>query len=251
MLSFHNDQEVKDKYLSRVINHRIEDNIIQGIGWEKGKGCAVGCTLENYSHDRYPIELGLPKWLARLEDSIFEGLPDEEAKLWPEKFLSSIPVGVDVEIVKHQLAILRMNRLIKIQNNLLINNPSLKEVIKEVISSIEVVKRCHECEINKTCCDWSVARSAAKSAARSAEREADSAAWEVARAVARSAESAAQSAAWAAERAADSAVRSPVWAVDSAAWAVAWAAPRSEWSSAKSAVWKQEAKDLLILLENL
>jgi hypothetical protein len=72
MLSFHGKQEIKDKYLNRVIKHRELDNIIQGIGWENGKGCAVGCTLENYNHSRYPMELGLPEWLARLEDKIFE-----------------------------------------------------------------------------------------------------------------------------------------------------------------------------------
>ena len=62
---------VKEKYLSRVVAHRKADNIIQGLGWEEGRGCAVGCTLENYDHWRYPIELGLPEWLAHLEDRIF------------------------------------------------------------------------------------------------------------------------------------------------------------------------------------
>jgi hypothetical protein len=176
MLSFHNDPAVKEKYLKRVVAHREADRIIQGTGWENGLGCAVGCTLESYDHARYPIELGLPEWLARLEDVIFENLPQQEAMLWPEKFLSAIPVGVDVEKVKHQLAIKRLDRIIEAQNVLLEKNKSLKEVISNVISSIQVVRSCHEAELNKSYCDWSAARSAV-SAARSAASAARSAAW--------------------------------------------------------------------------
>lgn len=66
MLSFHNDIAVKQKYLDRVMAHQKADNIIRGTGWSNGKGCAVGCTLENYDHSRYPIELGVPEWLAKI-----------------------------------------------------------------------------------------------------------------------------------------------------------------------------------------
>ena len=79
MLSFHNDPAIKAKYLDRVKAHAKADRLIQGTGWKGGKGCAVGCTLEAYDHSLYPIELGLPEWLARLEDRIFEGLPKAEA----------------------------------------------------------------------------------------------------------------------------------------------------------------------------
>jgi len=94
MLSFHNDPAVKQKYLTRVRGHEAADNIIRGTGWENGKGCAVGCTLENYDHSRYPIELGVPEWLARVEDTLFEGMSVEKSHTWPRVFLESIPVGV-------------------------------------------------------------------------------------------------------------------------------------------------------------
>ena len=100
LLSFHNDESIKKKYIDRVKAHREADNIIQGTGWESGKGCAVGCTLENYNHSQYPIELGIPEWLARLEDEIFEGLSSEEAMDWPLLFLEAIPVGVELEQIK-------------------------------------------------------------------------------------------------------------------------------------------------------
>lgn len=100
LLTFHSSQETKDKYLSRVRLHRKADHIIQGITWSNGKGCAVGCTLEYYNHDAYPNELGLPVWLAYLEDALFEGMSNSDAKLFPENLLDAIPIGVDVEQVK-------------------------------------------------------------------------------------------------------------------------------------------------------
>jgi hypothetical protein len=72
------------------------DNLVRGIGWENGKGCAVGCTLEDYKHSRYETELGIPEWLAGVEDTLFEGMSVEKSKTWPEMFLSSIKVGDDL-----------------------------------------------------------------------------------------------------------------------------------------------------------
>ncbi len=103
MKSFHGKQSVKDKYLSRVIAHQQADRLIRGTGWEDGKGCAVGCTLENYDHSRYPVELGIPEWLARLEDTLFEGMSVEKSKNWPELFLAAIPVGVTEERFEREI----------------------------------------------------------------------------------------------------------------------------------------------------
>lgn len=94
MQTFHNDQAVKDKYLARVEAHIAADNLMRGRGWEDGKGCAIGCTLEAYDHASYPIELGIPEWLARLEDTLFEGMSKEKSRSWPKDFLVSMPLGV-------------------------------------------------------------------------------------------------------------------------------------------------------------
>lgn len=257
MLSFHNDQSVKEKYLSRVRRHREMDNIVQGIGWENGKGCAVGCTLQNYNYSRYPIELGLPEWLARLEDIIFENLPKKDSALWPEQFLQFTPVGVNVEFVKNKLSIIRLDRMISIQEKNRDNFSDMKDLFNLVIDAIKVVKRCHECKINKEYCDinsWSAAWSAAMSAASAAELAPSaaeltpSAAWSAA-----SAEAAAESAAWSAQPAAWSAewsAKSAARSAESAAWsekAEAWSA-EPEWSEAWSETWKKESELLLKLL---
>jgi hypothetical protein len=100
MKAFHNYQKVKDKYLSRVIAHRKADEIIQGTYWKDGKGCAVGCTIHGDNHKSYEVELGIPEWLARLEDKIFEGMSIERSKSWPQEFLEAINVGADLNKIK-------------------------------------------------------------------------------------------------------------------------------------------------------
>jgi len=103
MLSFHNDPALKEEYEARVLRHQELDEIVQHVGYEtngKTRGCAVGCTLNRYDHHGYETELGLPEWLARLEDVIHEGLSLPQAKLWPAAFLAAIPVGVDLALVK-------------------------------------------------------------------------------------------------------------------------------------------------------
>ncbi len=96
MKAFHNDQTVKDKYLSRVIAHQMADELIKGKYWENGKGCAVGCTVHSSDHSAYERELGIPQIVAGLEDRIFEGLPNELSLKWPERFLSAIRPGADL-----------------------------------------------------------------------------------------------------------------------------------------------------------
>jgi hypothetical protein len=102
LISFHGDPAIKEKYLKRLEAHKAADEIIQGATGQDGKGCAVWCTLDNYSHSSYENELGIPMMLAKLEDRIFEGLSVEESKDFPIRFLSAIPIGKDLgNIYKH------------------------------------------------------------------------------------------------------------------------------------------------------
>ena len=98
LLAFHNDPKIKEKYFKRVKAHQKADEIVQGIYWENGKGCAVGCTMELSSnvHESMEKELGIPRELAYLEDAMFKELSNEEAKKFPLNFLEAIPVGSDL-----------------------------------------------------------------------------------------------------------------------------------------------------------
>jgi len=105
MKAFHNDPLTKEEYTNRLKDHYAADEIIQGTYWEKGKGCAVGCTVHSSNHLAFETELGIPQVLARLEDSIFEGLPNKLAKEFPLQFLSAITVGADLLKVWNYFAI--------------------------------------------------------------------------------------------------------------------------------------------------
>ncbi len=101
LIAYHNSPELKEKFLARVRAHRAADELIKGATEGRRadgsfKGCAVVCTLARYKHAGYETELGVPRILARLEDGIFERLPDANALDWPEQFLSAIPVGADL-----------------------------------------------------------------------------------------------------------------------------------------------------------
>jgi hypothetical protein len=99
MRAFHNDPQVKTKYLERVRTHRALDQLIKGIYWQGGRGCAIGCTIHGYRHNRYEDELGIPTVLAHLEDVLFENLPYAVAMNWPERFLSVIEPGANLSLV--------------------------------------------------------------------------------------------------------------------------------------------------------
>lgn len=111
---------INEQLLARIAEHERLDTIVKGVYWEqangKWKGCAVGCSLKDPddhtplsgTHELYPERLGLPEWLARLEDAIFEGLPDDESLTWPRRFAEAIPVGADLSGLEDSLAVRRM-----------------------------------------------------------------------------------------------------------------------------------------------
>jgi hypothetical protein len=105
MLAFHGKPEIKQFYMDRVRKHREADELIQGTAWYAGRGCAVGCTLEEYDHEKYPKLLGVPAELAYLQDALFEGLAKEDALAFPEQFLGAIPVGSDLSMVLPHFAL--------------------------------------------------------------------------------------------------------------------------------------------------
>ena len=103
--AFHNEKSIKLKYVKRMSDHIKADELIHGEGWKDGKGCAVGCTLNRYDHACYQNELGLPEWLARLEDSLFENMSIEKSKTFPLLMLQAIPIGVNLDKTYHKMQI--------------------------------------------------------------------------------------------------------------------------------------------------
>ena len=105
MKAFLGDPAIKQQYLARLRAHAQADELIHGTYWEHGKGCAVGCTVHSSNHTAYETELGIPEVLARLEDGLFESLPNGDAKEFPIQFLDAIPVGADLSRVWPSFAV--------------------------------------------------------------------------------------------------------------------------------------------------
>ena len=99
MISFFGEDCLKRSVVARVKEHQRLDQIIQGTYWDGARGCAIGCVLHSSDHMSYETQLGLPVFLAYMDEHIFERLPLEEAKGWPLRFIEAVPVGVDLELV--------------------------------------------------------------------------------------------------------------------------------------------------------
>ncbi len=229
MQAFHNDPKVKATYLKRVRAHAKADEIVKGQYWNDGKGCAVGCTIHGQNHAQYETELGIPEWLARVEDTLFEGMSNARAKKWPAQFLAAIKPGVDLEKSKKPFLIFLLKSTLKSMKKTKFNKTKFPDVQKAIEGSEAAIKEMIHCLTEGL--DTSAARSAASAAASAADSAARSAARSAASAAASAADSAwsaasaataAWSAAWSAASAADSAARS---AAESAAEYAARSAP--------------------------
>ena len=96
MLAYHNDPTIKKQVLEQLQRHYDAEEIVREKCRDDGKGFSMSSIFklaENFN------TFGMPKVLAHLEDAIFEGLPNEEAKNWPIRFMSAINVGADLSTV--------------------------------------------------------------------------------------------------------------------------------------------------------
>ena len=101
LVAYHGKESVKNFYLDRVKAHEAADEIIHGRYWENGRGCAVGCCVHSNDspHAAFETEMGIPLMLARLEDTLFEGQKNGDAKMFPARFLAAINPGADLSRV--------------------------------------------------------------------------------------------------------------------------------------------------------
>jgi hypothetical protein len=223
MKAFTDTTMTKPEMLSALLWHQKQDNFVRGRYFENGKGCAVGCSLESvarmkglaldYSdHKEFEKHLGVPEWLARVEDVIFERVSIDRSKTWPLEFIEAVNEGSDLNQIKapFMIFVLKSN----LDN---FDHAKSPDVVKAINTCIDLWEKYPE----GPSAAWSAAESAAWSAAESAESAAAQSAESAARSAARSAESA--------ESAARSAARS---AAESAAWS---AAESAAWSAAESA----------------
>src|SRR5690606_33634458 len=217
MLAYHNNPATKDQYIARMRCHMEADALIQGTGWDGHKGCAVGCTFENYVHTRGPIEIGLPETRMWLEEAICEGLPEEQAKGFPLAFLEAIPVGADLSMVWPRFALWMLSDP---------NHGAMRHCDDDTRPSVEAVADLYRRWINgdqPVAEEFEAAADAACAAAWAAAEAAEGVAWAAAEAVEWVAWAAwhAAEAPWAAWHAARTATRAAAAAAEEVFWGAA------------------------------
>ena len=229
MRAFTNVTVTKTEFLKELRRHQKADAFLRGTYQEAAtnavgfRGCAVGCSLHsvarfkdvalNYAdHKSYETHLGIPEWLARVEDRLFEGMGAECAETWPVDFAKAIPEGANLETVKGPFLVIILRRVLTKFNH---------DKFPDVKAAVERSIACWE-NPNTTEEEFRQARAEAEAEAEAAARAAEAAAWG----------RAAEAAAWAA------------WA----AWAAAWA--EAAWAAARAAEAEYEyfADELLKLL---
>ena len=107
----------KDEFVTEMKKHQALDAFIRGTYNHESsdslhfKGCAVGCSLESVArlkniklnhenHKEFETHLGIPQWLALLEDKIFENCSKARVKTWPVEFSEAINEGADLNKIK-------------------------------------------------------------------------------------------------------------------------------------------------------
>ena len=223
MISFFGNQCLRDAVVGRVREHQRLDQIAQRIYWDGSKGCAIGCVLHSGEHMAFEEQLGLPVFLAYMDEHIFESLPLVEAKAWPLRFIEAVPVGVDLELV-----------FPRFMHWLLSDPEGMRQYANaDTLPIIDSLTEMYERRIEGIPFDTDRATSIARAADNAADRATD-------KATARAA-NATNAAAWATNAAAR-----PVWAGGRAAWAAD--AARAAGNAADRAASTNRQADYLIAL---
>lgn len=132
MQAFKNDPMVKEALINQLQAHYDADEIIKGVYWEDGKGCAIGCAIHSNDHGLYEKRFAIPRWLARVQDRIFEGLPNDKAKEWPILFTKAVNLGSDLEKIKIPFLIFIVESVLdKFDHD---KFPKIKESIDSILS---------------------------------------------------------------------------------------------------------------------
>ena len=189
----------KKDFVAEMHLHAELDNFIKGTYGQGGtKGCAIGCGLKSLNklkdidvdtsdHSQFEKHGLYPEWLARLEDTLFEGVSDERSKTWPVKFTKAMPDGVEFEKLDQQVKIPFIVFILEsnIENQTRLLEKVTDENIKAVVQqSIAVNKQMIAAQKSGDKVKIEDARSAAESAAESAVWSAESAVWSAARSAA-------------------------------------------------------------------
>lgn len=110
ILSYHDNETTKAEHVMLAMFHRESDRLRSGSYGDAvaGTGCSVGCLamdrgLRRDDHAGLAAAVGLPEWFVRLQDSVFEGLPDFAKADWHVALAEAVPVGLDLQPAYHRI----------------------------------------------------------------------------------------------------------------------------------------------------
>lgn len=156
MKVFENTPVTKKKFLFHLKEHKRRDSFLQGqySGFSKGifRGCAVGCSIRSIAktlgegldfedHSLYEKYLGVPEWVAVVEDGIFEGISKKRAKTFPVEFGEALNEGSDLNSIKTPFIIYLMEDSLKTLESISVDKEEYKKVFDCVENAKQVVKR--------------------------------------------------------------------------------------------------------------
>lgn len=117
--SYHNDESLKESIISHMVSSKCGVFNIKDL-----EGC-----------------LGIPEWVGKIQDVLFcKFTKDEDYKSRMSVF-KSIPVGIDLEPIKHKFLIYLYSEFVKIVNNQQMIEGSIKE---DLVSSTKSMIDIHE-----------------------------------------------------------------------------------------------------------
>ena len=105
--AFQGSEEFRKQMIQAADNHERLDHYMAGTYGEGVKACSVGCSirsvnklrktkLSNNSHSELADELGVPVFITRLQDRIFEGLPADMRPAFTGRLFRAISAGADL-----------------------------------------------------------------------------------------------------------------------------------------------------------
>lgn len=107
IIAWHGEQQLKDKALERLREHRRLDRIAQGKYWTDGRGCLLGCLThrEHKVHESAERLFGIAQRIGYWLEWVFEGLCPEDCEWWVIASAEAIPAGADLSQCHNHLCL--------------------------------------------------------------------------------------------------------------------------------------------------
>lgn len=105
MQAYLNNPGLKKQTIAAMRQDIKADRLVKGHYWNGNNGCFVGCVIRGESPNKFEIQLGIPRVLARLADRIFESLDYDDSKKFSIDYLKAIMPGSDLSGVWDKLAL--------------------------------------------------------------------------------------------------------------------------------------------------